>query len=435
MHERSLVTGLVSRLKAARIGLFCAAAAAACGGSTPVEDVADDDPSANPPEQTSPTSTSCSIAIGASRVNVALHDSSGEVVSVVKTGPDGLAAWDECPAHSMISFAALEDSGTWRGVTVMDIGPGDDIEVFLPGLGLVSGAEVHVPQDGAIIEQVRVSAGPGCSKNSSEGATISLGVASSCVGDGVSLPVLASGKIGDARVYSFSTAKEISIDDVVTVDDLSGWTTGFQINAAAINVGAANLLFNVESMRNGIPYTGLTQLTNVIDGQASTPLPSAPSAFVTSRRVGVSTSGLAQQGIVRETTDLYVEFDASTLAPALGGITVDASDPTRPVFAVEGMPSAMDMVRVRASWISGETEVEWYVLAPASSETLRFPALPAELSDALPDGADVSDVAAFDVTDSDYSEILARGYTVDEFWSSCAVVPAGAECRFSRLQP
>ncbi len=433
MHKLPLLARLTSHLSVACAGLFFVAAAAACGGGTSgASDTQGDDPgTTEPPGDVSPTKAGCSVAVGAARVHVALHDSSGAVVSVVKTASDGLASWDECPVHSMISFAALEDSGSWRGATVMGVEPGDDIEVLLPGLGLVGGADVVVPQDGAAVEQVRVSAGPGCSKNSSEGATASLGIASSCVGDGVSLPVLATGKIGDARVYSYSIDKDLAIDDVTVVDDLSGWTTGFQITAAASNASSDNLLFNVESMRNGLSYTELTQLTNVVDGEASTLLPSAPSAFVTSRRVGVGTNGLSQQGIVRESTDLLVEFDASTFAPALGGVSVDQSDPTRPVMTLEGVPSGMDMMSLRATWLSGDTEVEWYILAPASNGAIQFPELPAELSGALPDGATVSSVATIDITGSDYGDILSRGYTVEEFWASCAVLPAGAECRFS----
>lgn len=135
------------------------------------------------------------------------------------------------------------------------------------------------------------------------------------------------------------------------------------------------------------------------DGVATFPLPAPPSSFSTSRRVGAAVGGFAQRGIVEVTGGLSVDFDLGFLLPEISAVTVDDTDPERPVVALVGSLGGTDLGLVRLSWQNGENSVVWHLVLPTAETTsVKFPALPSDLEEIVPENATASNATAVDHT-------------------------------------
>lgn len=400
----------------------------------PMEDPDDPDPDDDPDDMPDPV-TSCSLSTGLGRAYVVLHDRDGAVLEVVKTGSDGLAVFADCPADSMLSLGYQEQSGGWVGATIASVQPGDDFQLGIAGLGVVGVAHIDVPEDGSELEQVRVSAGPGCSSYAAEGETESLPIATSCLGSAGQLPVLATGNLGGVIMYSQSTSALMTDEEEVVIDDMSSWMTGPAILAQADNTTDPQVDFNVEPMRGGLPYFRATFLTNTAGNQAERYLTVPPSGFSSSTRIGVATSELNQRGVVRDVVGSSAELDLAAAPGPIEEVDLDLADPERPHYSYGQVPDQSDFVIVASGWFSEEYEVQWRFIAPGTSTAIQLPELPSELASAVPVEVGLQSIRAIDVTGADYADILTRGYTLGQFWSDCPTLLDSQLCRFSSYFP
>ena len=380
----------------------------------------------------------CSMQVGAAGVSAVLHNADGTVHgAVVTTDAAGLASFASCAADSMVSYVSYDAASGFQGVTVAGVQPGSNFELLLDDVGLHTTAQVDIPVDASDITMIRVSAGQACSKNTTEGATAELPITSLCVGDDDTvLPVLASGRIGTTNIYSFQTDAAVVAGGTTTVNGMSGWMTGGQFTVSATNVAQAQIFATIQHLKNGKPYSGLLQLVNVANNEASQGLPLPPSGFTTEKRVGVQTNGLAKQGITRLAQNATESFDMSALLPEITALTVDNTDDERPVFTLTGDTSASELVSIYSSWVGGaDDDVVWRLIAPAGATTsVTFPVLPTELVDALPNAASASSATVIDVTGMTFETILSGGYNPQEFIGACPRLGGSNECNFSSLQ-
>jgi hypothetical protein len=387
------------------------------------------------PDVDSASQNACSIQTGLAGVTAVLHNADGTVSARQMTDASGAASFESCSEDSLISFAVLDPDDGWRGATIAGVQPGDDVEVMLDDLDITTMAQIDIPVDNSDISFIRAWAGGTCSKNSSEGATASLPISTDCLGDDeTTLSVLATGRIDQVKVFSYSTGSSIVAAGDTVVSDMSGWMTGPQVNLSASNVSDAQIFFDIQPVKNGRSFGGLSQLTNVVGDTATQALSAPPTGFTTERRLAVSTSGLAKRGIMRQTTGFAESFDMAVLLPEVTTISVDNTDAARPVYTIGGALTSADLGLIYSSWTNNATDVSWRLFYPAGeTNTIKFPVLPAELAGATPDAAEAPAVYVIDITNSDYAGILANGYRVAELQHGCADIPAGGECWFSSL--
>jgi hypothetical protein len=385
---------------------------------------------------------SCSIKAGAGALVAVLHDADGAVVDSRLTDATGTARWEACPANAMVSVVALDLATGHRGVTIAGVQPGLHFELLLPKLGLLTTAAVDIPTDDAELSFLQVSAGSQCGTIGSKGATANLAVHKGCRGDDpTKLSFLATGRVGSVSYYSYANDVPVGAGGTTVVKTMSGWMTGPQVSASASNVPEGlGLEFTIQPMRNGKPFGALTQLATVTDGMAAASLPMTPSAFSSTKRVGVSvTTSLSARGIVRMSADPTAPFafNLPTLLPQLAGVIVDNAEDARPRFAVETLDGTLidtDLGIIRSRWTNADVTVTWQLFFPAATQSsIRFPALPGGLSSVVPSSATTTSVAAIDVTDATYAEILSRGYNVDVYLNSCAAISTASECWFTTL--
>jgi hypothetical protein len=403
----------------------------ACGG----DEAIDEPEPMEEPEPSEPTpNAGCSIDTGVPHVEVILHDQAGAVVDFKYADSEGIAAWDSCPDTAMVSFAASANGGI-TGVTLTGIEPGDHFALSSIRLGIVAAADVEIPEDGADLQNVRVSAGPGCSGGTSEGATKSLLLTTTCVNtsDG-KLPVLATAKKDDSRFYSYSTEASIDMEGML-IDDLGGWTVGPYLQLSIDNATGPGVLFSLTGLRNGVPYASNTESTGLIDGGASVGLSSPPSGFVTSRMLGAAIPAIdGYQGVVLHTKDLGASFDGSSIPAEITAAELIDGDSPRPTMSISGGPVDSEIEMRVLGWSAQDMDVLWYVVSPGQSGSVTFPDFPDHLADLAPVNATYGGAVVIDVDGETFRSIFTAGYALGEHFQGCPDLPLGGSCRYSVLE-
>ena len=343
--------------------------------------------------------------------DVVFHAPDGSVVTHVQTGADGVAAAEVSPG-GMVTVVYTESS-TVRALTVMDVQPGDVIEVgwgwrlgrsvllgeaSVTAPGAFAGAAVYVLQ----IPCAAVYTG-------SLAAPIAMDVTSSCVDANGRLQLLAVVYDGSFLPKAFSFVRDIDFGAHTAAVTLPPWRTDWQDVAVELRnppASASDVSASLTLRPSTSSLSGDGVSRSWTGGALSFPL-RLPRGFADAVSYEVNVWSIPGRPGERSRQGVFGTWPATGIPPTL---SVDAAADLLPRLHTP-LLDATDLARPRVTWsatgdIAGATALRveiawgrastWAIVAPAGTALpLTVPALPDALAAFRPPDAATTRVDVF----------------------------------------
>ena len=364
---------------------------AACGDDSPVM------PDAGPMEPIQ-VHVQFSDDAPAPGIDIVFHDASGEVISVAKTGSDGIVETDD-PAVRMVTMTSIDpDDGRHRVWTKTGLRGGDT-----PWFTLY----VDSGQPPAFMAEVAITLPPnppggattfaidfGCEGTSGGATTLTYTMLNDCRRPGTNeLDVVALAKNGDTVTgYTFMKAVPIVTGGTTQFDFPTGWKSDpLQVVAQFSNppAGVTQGRLSMGGSVGGHAYYPFTSQTASVPPGPSRSYMIARGFYSTlSHSLELDYGGKGWAFIVESatapTTNSVTQFDlGSTVLPDITGATLADAMTTRPTieWTQTGAHDGAAGGYAGFEWTGGGWVLE---IPPDDATSVRIPALPAEKAAFLP---------------------------------------------------
>lgn len=333
---------------------------------------------------------------------VVVHDPAGEPLETTTTTP----AADHrvvVPPGGMVTVIEPVDTPLDELVTVTDVVPGDVLDIpMVPRFNAASSSAVDISLTG--FSGASLYAIVTCTSAAYSGALSPRGAGfdSRCRESGEQPLFLFALNGSVSLAWAFATfAPTVTTLSSATDPPLPTWNTTFDDFTVSIEgiPDGATYVNNSYALTRGTrgSYTLVSGSTSVSTGAgtASTDikLPTGLSGTLFSTAIATRANDrvwLHKQSAYGE-NPTPLALDEATL-PQLSAITVETTDPSRPILTWTRSGPATDVAVVRL-----EASRNWVLVIPPAAESLTTPALPAELSAYAPSIDTVGYVGALDV--------------------------------------
>lgn len=380
-------------------------------------------------------------------IDIVFHDAAGEVVSVARSGADGVVEIED-PTVSMVSIAYVNPDDGKRIVWTKTGLRGGHMPWFT-----LAYAETEPPPPPEFMAMVDITVPPnppggattfaidfGCAGTSGGSTHIAYTLQNDCRRSGANeLDVVALAKNGETVTgYAFMKAVPIVTGGTTVFDFPTGWRTDpLQVVAQYSNVPATatQARLSMGASVGGNPFYPFTSQT------ATVPPPPSRS-YIIARGFYTSVShsleldyGGKSWGFVTEsaptpTMNSVTSFDlGGTVLPEITDATLADATTTRPTITwiQAGPHDGASGGFAGFSWTSGSWQLQ---LPPDDATSVRVPALPAELAAFLPpaDGSIADPYVSYDrySYEPTYADHLARHgrFTGEELSAAIVTFPS-----------